>query len=255
MSSIEEKRVYTENTGETVIYLASEIGVVRVSVSDDQIGDFGIEQQCVTRDLAWVGKLAVATDEDVLLGGDATGFGPAVAVGGDDEPVAAGPEGRVGRYNGNEWGNIGHVDGVRAVDGDLLATSKGLYRVGSDLQHVGLTEANDVSTQGIPIAAAEEGVYRLGNGWMRDLEGKFDRVTGTGSAGELHRACALGEGGKLYVYDGEWREHKTPERFAAVGVGEAFYGVTVDGVLFVDAGDGWRSQVLGVSGVRAMVVR
>jgi hypothetical protein len=252
MSSIEEKRVYADKIDETTVYLASELGVVRVSVSGDQIGEFGIEYRGTARDLAWIGELVVATDEEVLIDGSSTEFGPAVAVGGNEEPIAVSPDGRVARYDGSGWEAVGQVAGIRAADGDLLATDEGIYRVGSDLQHVGLETVNDISTHGVPLAATTSGLYRLGNGWMRDLEGRFERVAGTGSAGELHRACALGN--QFFVYDGEWNERESMEPFAAVAVGEGFYGVTTDGTLFVDAGDGWRSQALGVSGVRAMVV-
>lgn len=255
MSSLEEKRVYAGKSGETHVYLASEIGVVRVSVSGDSIGEFGIEHRCRARDLTGVGELAVATDEDVLLDGEPTGFGPALAVGGIERPIAAGPEGRIARYDGDGWTEIGTLDGVRAADGDLLATGEGVYRAGDGLTHVGLSGATDVSTRGVPLAATDSGLYRLGNGWMREVEGGFARVTADRESppGELVRACAIRDG-HLLVYEGEWHEHETPEALAAVAVGEAIYGATSEGTLLVDAGDGWRSQALGVSGVRAMLV-
>lgn len=254
MSSIEEKRVFADRADKTSVYLASEIGVVRVSVSDDRIGSFGIERRCTARDLAFCPELAVATDEDVLLDGEPTGFGPAVVVGGSNGPIAVSPEGRVARYEHTNrgWADIGCVEGVRAADGDLLATEEGIYRVGDELTHVGLEGVTDVSTRGIPLASTDTGLYRLGNGWMRDLDGGFDRVAGSGSAGTLERACAVGEG--FYSYDGEWREHDAPEAFTAVAIGESVYGVSAGGTLSVDAGEGWRSQSLGVSGVRAMLI-
>lgn len=253
MSSIEEKRVYAGRTGETHVYLATDLGVLDVSVSEDLIGNFGIEHRCVARDLAHCEGLAVATDEDVLLDGEPTGFGPAVVVGGVEKPIAVSPEGRVARFEGDEWTDLGTLDEVRGADGDMLATSEGVYRVGDGLLHVGLEGANDVSTSGTPLAATNAGLYRLGNGWMRDLDGRFDRVSGTGSPGELASGAALADG-SLSIYDGEWHERETPEPFAAVAVGGAIYGATGDGTLYVDAGDGWRSQALGVSGVRAMLV-
>lgn len=255
MSSIEEKRVYAGKSGEATVRLASEVGVVRVSVSADSIGEFGIEQRCTARDLAHCGGLAVATDEDVLLGGEGTGFGSALAVGGEGEPIAAGPEGRVARYADGEWEELGRIEGVRAIDGDLLATAEGIYRADDGLAHVGLEGANDVSVPGVPLAATSEGLYRLGNGWMREAEGGFDRVAADRESppGELARACAIGADA-LYVYDGEWRERETPEPLSAAAIGEAIYGATDDGTLYVDAGDGWRSQPLGVPGVEAMLV-
>lgn len=253
MSSIEEKRVYDDRTGETAVYLASEMGVVRVSVSDDRIGSFGIEHRCTARDLAICGGLAVATDEDILLDGEPAGFGPAVAVGGTDSPIAAGPEGRIARYDGDEWTEIGRTDDIRAADSDLLATGEGVYRVGEGLTHVGLDGVNDVSARGVPLAATDSGLYRLGNGWMRDVAGEFDRVATAGRAGGLSLACAVGE--EFYVYEDEWHARDVPETFAAVAVADALYGASADGTLYVDAGDNWRSQALGVSEAAAMVVR
>ncbi|WP_122089479.1 HVO_0234 family beta-propeller protein [Halalkalicoccus subterraneus] len=254
MSSIEEKRVYADKSGERSVYLATDLGVLGVSVSDDLIGSFGIEHRCHARDLAWVDGLAVATDEDVLFEGEPTDFGPAVAVGGAETPIAVGPEGRVARLEGEEWTDIGSLDDVRAANGDLLATGEGVYRVGDGLDHVGLEGVHDVSVPGVPLAATDAGIYRLGNGWMHEFEGEFDRVSGIGSPGELSLGATLAAGA-LSTYDGEWHERETPEPFVAVAVGEAVYGASSDGTLYVDAGDGWRSQALGVSGIRAMLVR
>lgn len=253
MSSIEEKRVYADKTEETTIYLASELGVVRVSVSGDSIGSFGIEHRCVARDLARCSGLAVATDEDVLVDGELTGFGPALVVGGSESAIAVGPEGRVARFDG-EWTTVGRLEGVRAAEDDLLATDEGVYRVGDDLRHVGLEDVNDVSARGVPLAATDSGLYHLANGWIRDLDGRFDRVSGA-ATGDLARACALAAvGERLYISDGEWHEHTIPEPFAAAAVEEAIYGASAEGTLYVDAGEGWRSQALGISGVRAIAV-
>ncbi|MFC7008976.1 HVO_0234 family beta-propeller protein [Halalkalicoccus salilacus] len=177
MSTIEEKRVFGERGGDTTVHLATETGVVRVSVAADRIGTFGLERRCVARDLAVIdGTLAVATDEDVLFGDEPTGFGPALAVGGTDAPIAADSEGRIARYDGDEWTDLGTAEDVRAIDGDLIATPNGVHRAGPTLQHVGLDGVNDVSTPGVPLAATAERLYRLGNGWMEELEGAFELV-------------------------------------------------------------------------------
>jgi hypothetical protein len=271
MGSIEEKRVFGERGGDTTVYLATGTGVVRVSAAADRIGSFGLEHRCVARDLAVVdGRLAVATDEDVLFGDERTGFGPALAVGGTDVPIAAGPDGeevRIARYDAGdgdadaEWTDLGSLEGVRTIDGDLIAAAEGVYRAGSALQYVGLEDVRDVSTAGVPLAATGEALYRLGNGWMVEEEGSFELVAvdRTSTPGALERACAL-SGDRLFVHgtdggdDGTWRERDVPAPPAAVAVDDALYLATEDGRLFVDAGDGWRSQALGIGGVRAMVV-
>lgn len=256
MSTIEEKRVYGDRAGDTTLHLATGTGVVTVSVAEDRVGTFGVERRCDARDLAVVGdRLAVATDEDLLVGDEATGFGPAVAVGGTDAPIAAGPDGRIARRE-DEWIDRGRLEGVRAIDGDLLATAEGVYRVGATLRSVGLEAVTDVSAAGVPLAATEDGLYRLGNGWMDELEGAFaavaaDRRTAPGG---LDRAVAAGESG-LVVYDGdEWTDAAFPADPAAIAVADAVYAATADGELFVDAGNGWRSRTLGIGDVRAMAV-
>lgn len=274
MSTIEEKRVFGERGGDTAVYLATQTGVVRVAVAADRIGTFGLERRCVARDLAVVdGRLAVATDEDVLLGEEETGFGPAHAIGGSDAPIAAGPaddgESRVARYENDGWTDLGTTSEVRAIDGDLIATAEGVYRAGTTLQHVGLEDVSDVSTPGVPLAATSDALYRLGNGWMVELEGAFELVAADrrSSPGALDRACAVGDDRPFVLGGGDdanggdgdegengWRPIDRPGTPAALAVADALYLATEDGRLFVDAGDGWRSQALGIGGVQAMVI-
>lgn len=262
MSTIEEKRVYGERGGDTAVYLATDAGVVRVAVAVDRIGGFGLERRCVARDIGIVdGTLAVATAEDVVYGDEPTGFGPAIAVGGVDAPIAAGPDGRIARHD-DGWNALGRADNVRAIDGDLVATAQGVLRTGSSLQHVGLDGVNDVSTPGVPLAATDAGLYRLGNGWMKDEEGSFELVAADRESdpGGIDRACAVADD-RLFVHEADadgdgdgWAAVDVPAEPAAIAIADALYVATGDGKLFVDAGDGWRSQVLGIQGVTAMVV-
>ena len=221
MPTIDEKRVYTDNTGTETVYLASGLGVVAVSVSDDLIGEFGVAHRCRARDVATAGALvAVATDEDVLLaarddGGDteegstetsgggsdrdldfrSTGFGPATAVGFDGETLLAGDEsGRVARVEDVEtddgWGEIGTATAVRAIDGRLVAAEDGVYRVGrGGLTHAGLDDARDVDDE--PLVATGSGLFKLGNGWMDVLDGPVDAVDAAGARGLAVRSGTL----------------------------------------------------------------
>ncbi|WP_336024237.1 HVO_0234 family beta-propeller protein [Halobellus salinisoli] len=218
MPTIDEKRVYTDNSGVETVFLAAELGVVAVSVSDDLIGEFGVVHRCRARDVATAGALvAVATDEDVLLAdrsaadesddteesGDAeagaavandrdldfaaTGFGPATAVGFDGDTLLAGDdEGRVemGAVKGSDaaWADVGTAAPVRAIDGRLVAAADGAYRVGSaGLTHAGLDDARDVDAE--PLVATGSGLYKLGNGWMDVLDGPVDAVDAAGKRG------------------------------------------------------------------------
>jgi hypothetical protein len=288
MPTIDEKRVYTDNTGTETVYLASGLGVVAVAVSDDLIGEFGIAHRCTARDVATAGPLiAVATDEDVLVADreavsaaeadstvgaaaaltfESTGFGPAAAVGFDDGALVAGDgDGRVARTEADAsiserdrtWTDVGTTGSVRAIDGGLLAAADGVYRLGpSSLTHTGLDDARDVDSE--PLVAAGAGLYKLGNGWMDVLDGPVDAIDAAGP-----RAQAVRDG-TLWVRGGEggaergWREESLPvdEPVGAVTHGrEASYAVTEDGTFAVRLPDDeWRYRGIGVHDVVAAAV-
>lgn len=278
MSTIDEKRVYGDREGATEAYVASSVGVVRVSVAADAVGEFGLFERCTARDVAaGFETVAVATDEDVLVSdGDAadgfaeTDFGPAVAVGFDggdrrdavDAVLAADADGRVARRRDGEWLDLeceadASLD-VRAIDGDLVGTNHGVFRVHDGaLDHAGLEEVRDVSAAGIPLAATADGLYKLGNGWMRVLDGAFDVVAADPrtEAGRLDRAHAAA-GLTIHEHaDGEWREFAdTSAPIVGLAYGETVYAVTERGTVLAASGDGWRSRTLGVSGVSGIAI-
>jgi hypothetical protein len=287
MTTLEEKRVYGEQTGKREVYVASGLGLAVASVADDRLGGVelawrGDARDVTTRD----GGVAVATDADVLVAADGddfevTDFGPATAVEFDGEtPLAAGEDGRVARRGDDDWTTVGTLDAeVRAIDGDLLATSEGMVRVRearqrraserasgegrpasreADLQAVGLADARDVSTSGLPLAATASGLYKLGNGWMDELDGDFRAVAADPATepGSLERAHAATPEAVFASRDGAWRERDLPadERVVALAVSGAVYAVTEAGTLLIDAGDGWRAHPLGVREVRQVAV-
>jgi hypothetical protein len=279
MDSIEEKRVYGEREGAAHAYVAGSIGVVGVRAAGDAIGEFGLAHRCEARDIAAAaGTVAVATDEDVHVlqsNGNAsddeqtfveTGFGPAVAVGGDDSRLfAAAPDGRLAeRTTAREWETLAsEFEGtVRAIDGDLVATNRGVYRAyDGQLDHAGLSNVNDVSAAGVPLAATDDGLYKLGNGWMEVLEERVDvvDVDPRSTPGSLARAHAYSnENQTVFELDptaDEWRPVDSPAgAVVEFGYGDATYAVTASGSFAATAGDGWRSQVLGVDGVTGLAV-
>jgi hypothetical protein len=277
MDSIEEKRVYGDREGATHAYVAGSIGVVRVRAAGDAIGEFGLCDRCVARDItAAAGTIAVATDEDVRLldTTDATpddeptfvdaGFGPAVAVGGDDSRlIAAGSDGRVAQQaaDGNWTALASDFDAaVRAIDGDLLATDRGVYRVyGGGLDHAGLSNVADVSAPGVPLAATDEGLYKLGNGWMSVFEEPVgvvdaDPQSAPGSIARAY-ACSNGTVFELDPATDEWRAADGPAGdVVGFGYDDGVYAVTASGSFAATTGDGWRSQVLGVDGITGLAV-
>lgn len=259
---IEEKRVFDDRAGGTELLVACAMGVVSVDVAADRVGRFGVTHRCHPADVAaGGGRVAVATDEDVLLRtreGDefeSTGFGPATAVGFDDDaPVAASPDGHLAQLDPDDtdraWTEFGRLDAeVRAVDGRLVAAGDGVYRL-PGLDFAGLDDVRDVAAAG-PLAATGEGLYALGNGWMDELEGAFRVAASTGDRAHAATADAFYQRGP-----GGWREVALPTAAPPVDVayGEVPYGVTDDGVVLAAGEAGWRVHPLGVADAVACAV-
>ncbi|ESP89924.1 HVO_0234 family beta-propeller protein, partial [Candidatus Halobonum tyrrellensis] len=176
MSTLAEKRVFTEQADTTRVLVASSLGVVGVSVSGDLVGEFGVDHRCTARDVAaGGGALAVATDEDVLVGDfQPTGHGPAVAVSldrratdaadsdaadpdatGGATVLAAAPDGTVSRLDagddeGSEGGG-GTGDDEESEDGDGAA----------DPEWTALGRVDDPRRMDGPLVAAADGVHRV----------------------------------------------------------------------------------------------
>ena len=258
--SLEEKRVYAEQSGVTELYVATGLGLAVVSVSDDIVGEFSLTHRCTATDVATdADRLTVATDADVLVADRTdqsfreTEFGPAAAVALSDGDLLAGnADGRVARYADGEWTTLGTVGAVRAIDGDLVATDDGVYRIdGDDCSHVGLDNVRDVATAGTPLAATGDGLYALGPGWQRALDGDVQVVARDGERAHAATADAL-----YAQVDGEWAERELPvdESVAALAYGQGTYAVTANGTVLVDVGDGWRDRALGLDGVGGVAV-
>jgi len=255
--TIDEKRVYADRTGATEVLVAAEQGLVVASLSADLVGEFGLDHRASVRDVAAAGdRRVVATDEDVIVGSyDPTDFGPAVAVGFDREgaPLAAAPDGRIARLD-DGWTRLGRVDDPRAVDAGMVAAADGVHRVVDDgLRPTGLADVRDVHGRDLPFVATGDGLYRLGNGWMDEHD---DAVAAVSADGD--RAAAVGDAG-LLVREGvaTWSAVETPaDRIVDVGFTQAAtVAVTADGTLLADAGDGWRTRALGVTGVSRLAVQ
>ncbi|WP_058367701.1 HVO_0234 family beta-propeller protein [Haloparvum sedimenti] len=199
--SLAEKRVYAGSAGRTDVYLASGMGLVRVAVSADKIGEFGIAERADARDVAVAGgpakadadanerprrRLALATAEDLLVArlpssaeapdaparsrADAsleftsTGLGPTAAVGVHDGAFVAAT-----------------ADGdVRRVDPEAA--------VGTEADHVAETAAGtrlgrveEPTAVDGPLVAAADGVHRVvGDTLERVGLSKVRDVAGTG---------------------------------------------------------------------------
>jgi hypothetical protein len=282
--SIDEKRVYAGSAGRTDAYVATETGIVRVSLSADKVGAFNMVARDPARDIAVLARdegsalvvaatpdgLSVAAveddpefalvDDDSAVAVGVAGGRDGVAGGRDGALAVAREDGAVERAEFEESGTavasttrVGTVADPRAVDGALVAGAEGVFRVGDGgLTDVGLDDARDVAGAGMPLAATAAGLRWLGNGWMTAREGDATAVAADGDG----HATAVVDGDLLVHADAgggwgaeAWAPAALPvdETPVALGYGPGVaVAVTDAGTLCVDAGDGWRHQVVGV---------
>lgn len=263
MSSIEEKRVYGATSGKTDVFVATDTGIVRVECSGGLVGGFGLIHQCRVFDItASDGRLAAATSDDVLVwcqdgfvSGGTPRYSRFTAVGFHDGLVVAGPT-QIARRTGGEWTELEpNEDGsiaVSAIDGALVGTDRGVYRIGDrSLSPVGLAHVRDVSAVPIPLAGTNAGLYQLKNGWELVFDGAVHCVESDGS--RVH----IGTDDGLYVRtDGSFERISLPvtERIAGIGYGESTYAVTVDGTFLVESEGEWRARSIGIPDVCGLAV-
>jgi hypothetical protein len=281
MPTIDEKRVFDDAAPPVPVFVAAAQGLVVARLSDDTVGEFSLAKRCTARDLAVGpdGTLVLATDEATLIAPDAdperlqeTGFGSATTVSVVDDPravVAADESGRVARLplpddafdtdageiteTEEDWTGLGTVEDVRAADGRLVAAADGVRRLTeSGLDDAGLDDARDVAARGAPLVATGEGLYELGNGWMVAREGPFATVATDGE-----RAHAVADDGTVLGRSeggAAWTDLDLPTGDRIVDVTytpDAVVAATDSGSLLANAGDGWRSRAVGVTGVQA----
>lgn len=260
MGDVAEKRVHDARREGAMAYVASGDGLVRVALAGDQVGRFGLARREAVVDVAVVDGAVVAAGEDVVVDGDATDFGAAVAVGDDGRGavLAADAAGEVARLR-DGWEPLGTVEDPRAIAGGLVAAADGVHRVlGDGLAPAGLDDARDVAGGARPLAATGDGLYALGNGWLDLLDGPF-RAVATAPDG---RALALGDAAHAGDARTEaWSRLDLPEGVDATAVVDAGFGpdaryaVTADGTMLAEAGAGWRTRAVGVADVRRLAVR
>ncbi|SNR52902.1 HVO_0234 family beta-propeller protein [Halorubrum vacuolatum] len=249
--SIEEKRVYAGTAGRTDALLATGMGLVRVAISGDLVGEFTLISRDAARDVAVLPTvagpdgdsqreadvLAVATDDDLRVAvldsasdtaPDQLTFsdvavGPCVAVGVHNGGLlVAAEDGTVSRVSVTLTGDsieaavdpVGGLADPRAIDGPLLAGADGVYRIVSD-----------------------------GNGWRLEHVGLSDVRDVAGSGLPL---AATGDG--LYWLGNGWMDALDGEFEVVAGDGDGHAMAAGDGGLWVRPGDedgggtGWNED-------------
>ncbi|ESS10215.1 MAG: hypothetical protein A07HN63_00010 [uncultured archaeon A07HN63] len=278
MQTLTEKRVFGAKTGTTEVFVATDTGLVVVTVSAEQIGTFGLTYRgSVTAVAADAEHVLLGTDEGLRYSrldtadrassppeftfstvgdGDigritAVGFGPTGPLVADDAGGVFSVD-----LDSEQHEQVGETADVRAIDGGLIATADGVSRFDDGaLTHVGLDAASDVTGHGVPLAATDDGLFRLGNGWLSVADGPFDGVAGDGHG---HASAVGPEGLRTQAEtDGEWDREELPvdEAVADLAYGSGLRAaVTEAGTLCITAGDGWRHQRLGLPGVSGVAV-
>lgn len=286
----EERNLFAESREPTAAYVASDLGVVRVDLAPDRIGEFALVERCGATAVAASGSIVAAGTENAVLvdageGFRASGFGPAVAVGVDGTTVvAAGPGGEVCRLDWSSaadrergesaddrpgWEYAGTARSPRRFDGRLLGADGGIYwvRDDGDLEWVGigLEGAQDVSSTG-PFAATDAGLYRYdGEEWRREHDCAASIVASDGQrVHAIDRDGLLERSADRSGKAGGWERRSLPRGSQPVDIayGASLCAVTDDGEFLVapageqatDGQGGWRSRSIGVRGVTGLAV-
>jgi hypothetical protein len=295
----EKRNLFAEPREQTAAYVASDLGVVRVDLAPDRIGEFSLVERCAATAVAASGSIVAAGTESAVLvdtgdGFQASGFGPAVAVGVDGTTVvAAGPDGEVCQIDCSsaadwergesaddrpDWEYTGTTQNCRRFDGRLLGAEGGIYWVRDDGElewvGIGLEGVRDVSSTG-PFAATDDGLYRYGGEeWHREHDGDASIVASDGQRvhaidrdGLLERTVdRSGRAGDRERSSGAegWERRTLPDGTQPVDLayGASLCAVTDDGEFLVapageqatDGQGGWRSRSIGVRGVSGLAV-
>ena len=264
-SADDERLLFGERREETRLLAGSDLGVTQIDLAAAQVGQFSLLERCSVRDIAAdESTVIVATDEDVFErtddGPQSLGFGPAQAVGIDDDWVYAADGDRVARL-GQEalddgWETVGAVETPRRFVGNLLAADR-LVCVDDDIESEGLSAVHDISRDEELVATATGLFERRDDECKRVLDGEATAVVA-----ETDRAHAVVDG-HLYERDGEtWSEQDVPGAEPhRLAYGQTLVVVDSEGTVHVaadpevthDGHGGWRSQALGLRGVTALV--
>jgi len=216
-----------------------------------------------------------ASLSDVL---EPTGFGPATDVAiVDGSVVAAGADGVKRRPDSpdgvDEWHPVDAPPAltVRAIDGPLVATDRGVFRLEGDrLQPAGLEDpisdvdcpadvarARDDSATGVapPLAATPAGLYALETEWRSLTTDSIDAVAAAPATSSADRPRAFAVSGPSLLAVEPTADDPSPRSLAvadeplvdlAVGPDGVVYAVSEAGTLLAVGPDDVRQHAIGV---------
>lgn len=257
MSTIEEKRVYEGDHPPVAAYVASADGLVRVAVAGSSIGAYSLALRGAVTAVAAHGERVAAASPEGVFDGTGDELSKIIeqdveALGYDGESLVIAPRAGGLRRRGadGQWTDLAIDEAVSAVAPPFLGGPGGVYRIDErTVQAVGLGQVSDLVAHPQPLAATQDGLFELANGWQERLAMPVERVAANGD-----EWVALTAAGALRRGDEELPPLPADGKPVDISVGETVYVLARDGSLFALAENGWRRQVLGVSEVTELVL-
>ena len=261
MQSLEEKRVFAPDRPARTLYVGTDRGVLALSVAGVHLGRFSmaisgtVQALCaapggvvaavddrveVIRDAELPSAMPATTDGVGVLGADATAVWTAT----DDLAI------RYPRTAGGAPERYRTDAPVTAIAPPFIGTTAGLLRYTADgLQSVGLEHVTALTSA--PLVGTTAGLYTLGNGWLRQLDGPVRAAASHPS----HSVVATDTG--LFTDDSGWAPVEAPPAspVALAVCADAVYAISADGVAMAHLpGEPWTQTHLGVGGITGMVI-
>ena len=261
MQSLDEKRVFAPDRPARTLYVGTDRGLIALSVAGVHLGRYSMAIRGTVHALCATpaGVIAAVDDRVEAIGGaelpstmPAT-TGEVAVLGADAAAVWTATDDLVTRYPCSDGGDPGRYrtgGAVTAIAPPFIGTTDGLLRYTPDgLQSVGLEQVTALTSA--PLVGTTEGLYTLGNGWMRQLEGHVLAAASHPS----HSAVATDTG--IYTGASGWAALDAPPApsVALAVSADVVYAISADGIVMAHLpGEPWTQTHLGVGGITGVVI-
>jgi hypothetical protein len=261
MQSLDEKRVFAPDRPARTLYVGTDRGLIALSVAGVHLGRYSMAIRGTVHALCATpaGVIAAVDDRVEAIGGaelpstmPAT-TGEVAVLGADAAAVWTATDDLVTRYPCSDGGDPGRYrtgGAVTAIAPPFIGTTDGLLRYTPDgLQSVGLEQVTALTSA--PLVGTTEGLYTLGNGWMRQLEGHVLAAASHPS----HSAAATDTG--IYTGASGWAALDAPPApsVALAVSADVVYAISADGIVMAHLpGEPWTQTHLGVGGITGVVI-